>query len=504
MSICTISGLEEYAPSLSSPWNIQRIHHLFARLQFGASKETKLEALQVSSPVDFIKGLIEEAKALEPTPISEFNQMTTNEIKDYIRENVNGRFAFATKNYSRNARIGVLKGYINGNTLRDRVAFILSNLIVTAQSGNYNYPISLQYYSKLEKYALGNYKDLIREIGTDPMMLVYLDGVSNTKNKPNENFAREFYELFTLGADNGYTQQDIVETARAFTGWRRGGADNSTISYFTANRFDNGEKTIFGQTGNWGYDDVIDIVFEHRSEQIAKYVCTRMYQEFISVDVNEDIVAVLSQTFLNHGFEMAPMLSQLLCSQHFFEENTFSTIIKSPIDLFINWWNDFSPSFRNRYNQDNTLDASVISLSQTILSPPSVFGWPGDTEWITTELLPFRWELLKDFINETYRGNAASFSDFVIGIPKSGSSTEFLTINETNPEVVVNSVIDYMFPRGISNAAIREEMVEVFKSEDVPMSYYEDQTWDLSYETVNDQCLDLIMALIQLPDFQLR
>lgn len=121
---------------------------------------------------------------------------------------------------------------------------------------------------------MGNFRTMIREIGLDKGMLIYLSGVYNHKWDPNENYARELYELFTLGLDNGYTQQDIRETARAFTGYNDFDYDNMTIQY-NPETHDNDEKTIFGETANFDYNGVIDLLFEKKGMLIAQHTCKR-------------------------------------------------------------------------------------------------------------------------------------------------------------------------------------------------------------------------------------
>ena len=135
--------------------------------------------------------------------------------------------------------------------------------------------------------------------------MLYLNGFENTNNDPNENYARELYELFTLGEGIGYTQEDITETARALTGynhWSEPGAD----IYFDASTFDSGSKTIFGQTGNWGYDDVIDNLFDQRGSEVATHICSKLYRFFVSPDIDaviqQDIIAPLAQTLVDNSF----------------------------------------------------------------------------------------------------------------------------------------------------------------------------------------------------------
>jgi len=204
-----------------------------------------------------------------------------------------------------------------------------SNHFVTESNSLGKIPQIFQQLLMRQKYCIGNFKEFVHAVGIDIMMLHYLNGFENKVGKPNENYARELYELFTLGVDNGYTQEDTVETARALTGYNVLDIAWGDIT-FDESTFDNGEKTIFGETGDWGYTHVIDILFEQRGELIANYICTKFYTYFVSADVNEEIVTELAQVFLDNDFDIAPVLSVLFKSKHFFDDKSFGTIIKSP------------------------------------------------------------------------------------------------------------------------------------------------------------------------------
>ena len=153
------------------------------------------------------------------------------------------------------------------NNLRDRLSFFWSNHFVT-ELDVYNCNSFLYHYINcLQRNAIGNFKTFVSEIGLTSAMLYYLDGVYNNGNNPNENYARELYELFTLGEGNGYTEEDIIETAKALSGYVERGEIGCEQVHFDASKFNTESKTIFGRTGNWGYDDVIDILFEERANR---------------------------------------------------------------------------------------------------------------------------------------------------------------------------------------------------------------------------------------------
>ena len=215
--------------------------------------------------------------------------------------------------------------------MRDRLTLFWSNHFVT-EYYMYNHPAyTFRYYNNLQSNVLGNFKNFVSVMGLDDAMLMYLNGYENRNNAPNENYARELYELFTLGEGNGYTQDDITETARALTGYNNR-QDGGPI-YFNPNRFDNGEKTIFGRKGNWNYDDVINILFEEKSDLISKFIVRKLYKHFISPDVNEAIVDELALYFVNNNFELEPLYKKLFKSEHFFNSYSSNVLIKSPVDL---------------------------------------------------------------------------------------------------------------------------------------------------------------------------
>ncbi len=198
--------------------------------------------------------------------------------------------------------------------LREKMALFWHNHFVTESRTYRLAPYAYQYLTLLRTHALGNFRTFVREIGLTPAMLIYLNGTQNRAGNPNENYARELLELFTMGIGH-YTQQDIQEIARALTGWV---VEHATLSSrFVPARFDNGRKTIFGQTDYFGYDDVIDLTLQERARETALFICRKLYRFFVYNEPDEAIVAQLADTFQEHDFEIAPVVEQLLSSAPF-------------------------------------------------------------------------------------------------------------------------------------------------------------------------------------------
>lgn len=396
------------------------------------------------------------------------------------------------------------------NNLRDRLSFFWSNHLVT-QLEIYECNSFLYYYTDcLQRNAIGNFKTFLSEIGLTSAMLYYLDGVYNNGNNPNENYARELYELFSLGEGNGYTEQDIIETARALSGYvERGELGCEPVSFDPAYH-DSGSKTILGQTGNWGYDDVIDILFQQRSTEIAGYICTKLYEFFVHPDANDDagnaqaIISGMAATFVANNFEIAPVLSQLFKSQHFFDDEAIGVIIKSPMDLYINLIRETAFS----YNDDalRFLNSSSSLLGQSLFDPVDVAGWQRDRTWINTNFIIGRWLTTEIFLESFYQNNPEEFRTLAMDAVGAADS------NTSNPEKVVTAIVNKFLPKGLLTQQDFDNAMSVFKIEDVPENYYgSDYTpgglglWMLAVSPeVPQQVFLLLMHLSRQPEFQLK
>jgi uncharacterized protein (DUF1800 family) len=210
-------------------------------------------------------------------------------------------------------------------------------------------------------------------------MLIYLDGISNRKGAPNENYARELMELFTLGAGN-YTETDIQEAARALTGWRVEGL----TSYFTESRFDDGIKNFLGQSGNFNHTDIVDIIFTQPAA--AEYFSKELYREFVHVIPDMDNVSMMAQILRENNYELKPVLSTLFKSVLFHSDEIRGAKIKNPVEFILATMREFNIS-----NPDYVYMRSVASQTkQELFSPPNVSGWDGDRVWINTTTLPAR------------------------------------------------------------------------------------------------------------------
>ena len=249
----------------------------------------------------------------------------------------------------------------------------------------------------LRKGAIGNFGDLLVAIAKDPAMLVFLDAAQNVKGAPNENFGREVMELFTMGVGN-YTEDDIREAARAFTGW---GNDDLTF-VIDADKHDSGVKHFLGRTGNFAGEDILRIILEQK--QTAIYIASKLYRFFVREDVSPAFAEKLGALLRDGNYEIAPFLTTIFLSEDFYSEPSVGTHIKSPTELIVSTYRKLGvtalPGIPDPYLVSKT-------LGQILLYPPTVAGWGQGRSWITPGLLYER----GNFAREVMFPNIIDFVD---------------------------------------------------------------------------------------------
>jgi uncharacterized protein (DUF1800 family) len=240
-----------------------------------------------------------------------------------------------------------------------------------------------QQNNALRQHALGKFGDLLLAVSKDPAMLQYLSNQQNRKQSPNENFAREVMELFTLGRGN-YSERDVKEAARAFTGW---GFNAEGEFVFRANQHDEGTKTIFGQTGTFGGEDVIALILKR--EETARFVTRKIYRYFVNEQVNEARVATLAKNLFRSNYDIAALLEEIFTSDWFYEPRNQGANIKSPVELLAG----LQRSFGLQFSEKQSVLFIQKALDQVLFYPPNVAGWPGGTAWIDSSSLLLRMKL---------------------------------------------------------------------------------------------------------------
>ncbi len=395
------AGLEPYVPSAEVPWDERSAGHLLRRAGFQATKE-EIEWALTRTPQEVVETLLRDL------PLPEAPGVWVNEEPRYPPD-----LALDAQRMAELQRWWFRLMVESDRSLREKMVFFWHNHFTTdkdkVRTPQYHYIQN----DTFRRMVWGNIRALTRAMVSDPAMLIYLDNNENMVGKPNENFARELLELFTLGVGN-YTEWDVVAATRALTGWRVIGLR----SVFVPQRFDDGVKTFLGQTGRWGTDDVIRIIFEHPACPL--FLARKLYRFFVYAVPDERIVGQLAQLLVQNDFELKPVLRTLLGSAHFFDPQFYGAQIKSPLDFTVGLLRQLG--IRDVEAMDYGVRAAAV-LELELLNPPTVEGWKGHRLWMTSMTLPLRQRIAETLLDErTLRGEPLPFRVDVLAFARRFSS----------------------------------------------------------------------------------
>jgi len=275
----------------------------------------------------------------------------------------------------------------NENPLQEKMALFWHDHFACSPKSSF---MASSYLELIRREALGNFRSLLHGISKEPAMLLYLNNQQNRKGHPNENFAREVMELFTLGIGN-YTEQDIKESARAFTGWSVGKDKKYRLN---ERQHDFGVKVFFGEKKNWTGEEIIDRILEEK--QTAEYVSGKIAKYFLGKEPSKDLQNELTEKFYKSDYEISSVIRALAESDEFWSEENIGQDILSPVELLVKMERDF------QLNTDDSNFEIIVqkSLGQVIFQPPNVAGWPTGKGWIDTATLPTRLSLSRAVLLE--------------------------------------------------------------------------------------------------------
>jgi uncharacterized protein (DUF1800 family) len=274
-----------------------------------------------------------------------------------------------------------------GHPLREKLTLFWHNHFATSVAKVTSVPLMYKQNTLLRQHALGKFEPFLQAMSKDAAMLAWLDSNSNIKGRANENYARELMELFSLGVGN-YTEKDIREAARAFTGWGTNGDDYEFNPYF----HDNGIKTVLGQTGNFNGDDIVRIVLKR--PVAARFLVRKLYRDFVSEQQvpPDSLIEPLADSFRKSDYDIAQLMRTMLSSRHFFSDYAFRQRIKSPVEYVLGSVRAVYPDHKkgdpNRGDLPPRLLVSRIdAMGQPLFAPPNVKGWRGGEAWLTTSTM---------------------------------------------------------------------------------------------------------------------
>ncbi|HVG05639.1 MAG TPA: DUF1800 domain-containing protein [Burkholderiaceae bacterium] len=274
--------------------------------------------------------------------------------------------------------------------LTERMTLFWHNHFVSAQPKVRYTQLMYRQNALLRAHALGRFDELLHAVAKDPAMLIYLDSATNRRGSPNENFAREVMELFTLG-EGRYSEEDIKQAARAFTGWSIDVESGGFM--FRRLLHDDGEKTVFGKSGKFDGDAVLDIILAQPGA--AEFIVRKLWREFVSSQPDEVRVRKIAAQFRSSGWSIAQPVRALLLQPEVIARDEDNALVKSPADLMVG----FVRQSGARLSQPVAAAVALAGMGQNLFSPPNVRGWPGGDAWINTHTLLARKQFLERALN---------------------------------------------------------------------------------------------------------
>jgi uncharacterized protein (DUF1800 family) len=366
----------------------QELQHLYWRAGFGISPP-KLDELKGKSREAIVKDLFKASETVQSLNIdtSEFDQLQG--FKPNIgKKQLQVLLENSRKKIRQYNLLWLGRMCDSDAVLRERMTLFWTNHFVCRDN---NMLFVKQYQNLLRTHALGDFKAFVKAVSKSAAMLKYLNNKQNKKRSPNENFARELMELFTLGKGH-YSEEDIKESARAFTGYFH---DLQGEFFLRPRQHDYGQKTFFGQRGNFDGDDIIDIILSQK--QCARFICEKVYRYFVNPSVNATHIEQMTEVFYP-DYNIKRLMEYVFLSDWFYDAEHIGVKIKSPVELLVGLRKTVPYTFK----KEQSALAIQKLLGQALLNPPNVAGWQGDKTWIDSNTIFMRLRLPSLLLSETH------------------------------------------------------------------------------------------------------
>jgi uncharacterized protein (DUF1800 family) len=513
--------------------------HLSKRTMFGA-KLSDVNSLQAMTPSAAVDALINNVPNPMDTPLNYYQAVYADTAGVPLGGDwTNALYGDGTDNYYRmlSYKAMWIKAMTTQNiSLQEKMTLCLHNFLPIGSGVVGDARFEYKYLQLIRQYALGNYKDLVREITKDGAMLYYLNGYINNKFSPDENYARELQELFTVGKDGGqqYLEADVITAAKLLTGWRINGTNvttffdpayhdtsNKTFSAFYNNATVTGSSAA--NAGDLELDAFLNIIFSGQSGlTTAKHVCRNIYRYFMHYDIDAsietNIITPLAQTFIASNWELKPVLSQLFKSAHFFDTLNIGAQIKNPFDLYIGTIRTLgvevnpSANIQDYYNSYLRAFNITNSLGMELGDPPNVSGWkayyqvPSYHElWINSDTYPKRLR----FSDRIVSNNGYYVSANVKYVADLLAFAQSLT-NPADPDALINEVILLLY--GIDVSTATKDIFKKYLLNNQAANTYWTTAWNNFIANPNDptamsvvinRLRPLLIDIMRKPEFHL-
>lgn len=537
MSTATLTSINSLSP-YTGPWTNRQAAHLLRRACYGPIKQEMDEARLLGLEAA-VNRLLEDIPLPAPPVYYDYDGHPDAGIGDSWVNLYTPR-SDAQQDY--NARTRSLDSWLilstaeTGFNVRDKMMLFWHNHFGMAGNNNSS-GLIYDFLSKYRTLAVGNFRQLVKDITIHPAMLVFLDGNQNRVGQPNENFAREILELFTIGkgpqvADGDYThytEQDVTEMARGFTGWatrniRITAPGQVPEGYYVRSRHDRETKQLSHRFGNRiiengedrEYADIIDIIFEQ--DEVARHLCRKLYRYFVYYKIDEtvetEIIEPLARIMVGNDYEVRPVLAALFRSAHFYEMSIVGDMIKNPLEFIhsifrpVGWYE--RANVYEKYSSVRPLNNHLNLTGMQIRMPPTVAGWTAYYQepafnrlWLNGSTLQLRVEIQQRATTGAY------FWD------RQRHQADWLPYLETfedpySPDAMITEFGERFLPHGlndIQHAALKDLLLpglDDFVWSGEYGDYIENPRNEEIVQSVRRRLTEMLFGLLQLAEFQVN
>ncbi len=545
-----VPGISPY----TGAWGTAEITHLLKRTMFGASK-ADIDYLKTRTLSDAVDELVNPTAPMPAPPLKEYATSATATVPDNgIAQGTTWMYDPNTDGTVNGQRRASFKKWWTGvminqdRSLREKMTLFWANHFST-QTTTVNYAhFVYKHHQLLRDHSLGNFRTMVRVVATDPGMLIYLNGNNSASTAPNENFARELQELYTIGKENNpnYTEDDVKAAARVLTGFQVTASYNG-FSAFTLSRHDKTDKkfssfynntVITGRSVNPpGYtageqeiDYLMTMIFDKKLE-VSRFIVKKIYRWFCYYKIDDDVMAnvidPLAKIFQDSNWEIRPVLTALFKSEHFFDMAYRGALIKSPVDFVVGACREFkigitdanytpvSTPYTDAYAAWEIFRGRTAALNQDIGDPYNVAGWPAYYQepqyheiWISSDTLPKRNTLSDTLIGSGFTVNSAS--KYYVKINPIAFTASLP--NPSNPNDLLNDALEILLKVPLSDTSKQTVKTQILLKGQVTDQYWTD-AWNaylatpaitgMPYKTVLAILQSLYKYLMELSEYQL-
>jgi len=405
--------LAPFKPTASDPWDVAKAAHLCRRAGFGAPRKEVEKVLELGP-----EGAVERFLHVDPQRDEEYRKLFEMNQRGFIQfqapQMLQAWWLFRMQN--------------DPFPLREKMTLFWHGHFATSFHKVEDMRMMHEQNETLRRGALGDFRDLVLNVSRDPAMIRWLDNQENFKEHPNENFARELMELFTLG-EGHYTEHDVREATRAFTGWHL----REQKFFFDADAHDFGRKKVLGHTGRFDGRDVVDILLQE--DQAKRYLARKIIEFFVMPEPSEALVAEAADVLTRCNLEMRWFMRALFQSKAFYSPEAYRSKIKSPVEFSVGAVRDLDGVFPGQ-----ELAELTHGMGQELFAPPSVKGWDGERDWIASNAWLVRGQFAENFSHAGAEFNLGSSLPLETHVP----------FEESDPQIYVDYYLDRLVQGEVS------------------------------------------------------